>query len=138
MKTNTFSDQVANFIIGRNMDQLRDLTIREITEFFEVSKVYLIKKFKDEKGITPGKFILREKMIRANSLMEHDEDLTIKNIAEIAGYSSSDYFIRVFKEQMGLAPSQYRNIKKKALANQKRKHFESESKNKIVRKFSRE
>lgn len=137
MKTSTFSDQVANFILGRNLEQLKELTLQEVTAYFEVSKVYLIKKFKAEKGITPGKFILREKMIRANSLLEQNQDLTVKSISEMAGYSTPDYFIRVFKNQMGLAPCQYRNIKREAARDNNQKFIKSEKKKKTQKKYNR-
>lgn len=111
MKNNNFADQVVHFILRCNLEQLKELTIMDITEHFGVSKVYLINQFKSEKGITPGKFIVREKMYRVACMMERDHKITVKELCERTGFSTCDYFIRVFKAHFGLPPGQYRDIK---------------------------
>lgn len=111
MKNNSFVDQVVIYILSCTLEELKELSIRSMTEYFNVSKVCLINKFKDEKGITPAKFILNEKLIRAAFLMEINHDLTVREITEKVGFSTCDYFIRVFKEHFGLPPCQYRDAK---------------------------
>lgn len=111
MRENNFVDRVVIYILRCSVDELKELTIQKITEHFDVSKVCLINKFKAEKGITPAKFILREKLVRSAFMMEKKRDLTVKEVAEKVGFSTSDYFIRVFKAHFGLPPCQYRDVK---------------------------
>ncbi|MNC73208.1 HTH-type transcriptional regulator GadW [compost metagenome] len=39
-------------------------------------------------------------------------DISVKKIAEMCGYASEIHFMRQFKQQLGLTPSQYRADKK--------------------------
>ena len=111
MRDSNFVDRVVIYILRCSVDELKELTISKITERFGVSKVCLINKFKAEKGITPAKFILREKLVRAAFLMEKKRGLTVKEVTEKVGFSTSDYFIRIFKDHFGLPPCQYRDVK---------------------------
>lgn len=113
MKGENLSDQVADFIVSCSTERLKDLTVTDITRHFEVSKMHLIQSFKNQKEITPGKFILREKMYRAVSLMEKNKGITVKEVRKIVGFSTSDYFIRVFKKHFGISPCRYRDLKNK-------------------------
>jgi AraC-like DNA-binding protein len=113
MKNTNLGDQVVEYIVSRTLDELRTLTIKDITEHFRVSKMHLIQTFKNQKDITPGKFILREKMYRAAFLMEKDKNVKVREICKMTGFSTSDYFIRVFKKYFGIAPCRYREIRNK-------------------------
>lgn len=61
------------------------------------------------KGYT--EYIRERKLSRAIELME--EDYSIKEIAEQLGYSSAQYFIKVFKESYGITPFQYKKNQEK-------------------------
>ena len=60
------------------------------------------------KGYT--EYIRERKMKTAVELLE--QDVTVKEIAERIGYSSAQYFIRVFKEEYGVTPYQYKKRQK--------------------------
>ncbi len=111
MENINLEERAAAYILECNLDQLRELTVSKLTRYFKVSKAHLTNKFKQGKGITPGKFILREKMVRAALLMERDGQLTVKKLTEIMGFSACDYFIRIFKHHLGLSPKKYREIR---------------------------
>ncbi len=104
-------EQVIIYIMNLRMEQLREITVDELTRKFQVSKPTLIEKFKIEKGFTPGQFILREKMNRSIIIMEKSPHLTIKRLTKMMGFCSCDYFIRVFKEHFGLSPNHYKVIR---------------------------
>jgi two-component system response regulator YesN len=103
--------QVATFIKGCKLKHLKELTVNDLTRYFDVSKTSLTNLFKQNQGITLGKFILKEKMNRAAFLIERKYGLTIRELAEKTGFCDSDYFIRVFKNHYGLPPGQYRKIR---------------------------
>ena len=100
-------DCVIDYILNCPLDKLNNLTVDNITKKFKVSKMHLIRSFKICRKITPGKFIVREKMIRALLLMQRNGNLTVYQTAEILGFSTTDYFIRVFKDHFGKPPCQY-------------------------------
>lgn len=72
--------------------------------------------FKQVMGEGYADYVKKRKLERAIELM--DEDYSIKDIAEKLGYSSSQYFIKVFKEVYGSTPHQY---KKNRRAEEERK-----------------
>jgi len=37
--------------------------------------------------------------------------MTVENIADMIGYPNPEHFIRSFKQQFGMTPTQYRNEK---------------------------
>ena len=56
---------------------------------------------------TPGKYLTDCRMAAAVKLLSQTQ-LSIAEIAALTGYSSASYFIRVFKQEMGIAPNAYR------------------------------
>jgi AraC-like DNA-binding protein len=64
-------------------------------------------RFKEETGIPPGEFVLRERIEHAAGLLE----TTARNLTDIAfdaGWPSSQYFSTVFKRIKGMSPSMFR------------------------------
>lgn len=108
MKKNNFSQEVIDYILNCNLKKLKDVTVDEISGHFGVTKMTLTTKFRTQMGITPGKFILREKLYRALVLMVKNPRLTIEELRKKIGLSSSDYFIRVFRNFFGTSPGRYR------------------------------
>ena len=62
--------------------------------------------FKQMMGKGYAEYIKQQKLDRAVRLM--GEGYSVKEIAEQLGYSSSQYFIKVFKEAYGITPHQFK------------------------------
>lgn len=62
--------------------------------------------FKACTGLSPQAFIVNLRLERAEELMTQT-DLSLKQIAQMAGYDDQLYFSRLFKEHRGLSPSAY-------------------------------
>ena len=56
---------------------------------------------------TPGKYLTIRRIAAAVELLKR-EQLSVAEIASLTGFSSSSYFIRVFRQQMGLSPHAFR------------------------------
>ncbi|MBK7442394.1 MAG: AraC family transcriptional regulator [Chitinophagales bacterium] len=63
--------------------------------------------FKNEFGLSPLEYILREKIKKAKTLLA-DYNMTITHICYETGFSSLNYFDRQFKRIEGVTPKQYR------------------------------
>lgn len=64
-------------------------------------------RFKEEVGVPPGEYVLRERIGRAAAaLRESDREITA--LALDLGFSSSQYFATVFRRFMGCSPREYR------------------------------
>jgi len=60
--------------------------------------------------MTLKEFLFRVKIVRAAFLLQVNEDLGVKEIGEKVGYLSYNYFIRIFKGQLGASPGRYREL----------------------------
>lgn len=91
-----------------------NLTMTEIAEKIYTSENTLRKKFKEETGITPGKYIDDLLFFTAEKLLQKSE-WTIGQISENLGFCDQFYFSRRFKERYEITPSKYRRNSKTVL-----------------------
>lgn len=67
--------------------------------------------FRQVTGTSPRKYITHLRMETACELLR-DTDLSHKQIAQLTGYPDPHYFSRMFHQQYGISPEQYRAAKK--------------------------
>jgi LacI family transcriptional regulator len=83
------------------------LRVRDLLARFNVSRSTLYRRFESAFGRAPHEEILRVQLERAKSLLE-EHDLTLEQIAELAGFRHSEYFSVAFKRRLGVTPGEYR------------------------------
>ncbi|MBR2847921.1 MAG: helix-turn-helix transcriptional regulator [Clostridia bacterium] len=66
------------------------------------------KRFRKKVGVSPVRYITRLKIEKACEMLL-DEDITPDSVSEFLHFGSVPYFYKIFKEQTGLTPNQYRN-----------------------------
>ncbi|HVJ48939.1 response regulator transcription factor [Desulfitobacterium sp.] len=84
-----------------------DITLELIANEVHVSKDYLGKVFKQKIGINFNDYSTKVKMEYAKHLLGTNQYKNYE-VSEKLGYSSSDYFCRLFKSYTGFTPSQFR------------------------------
>lgn len=85
-----------------------DIGLESVAEKVQLSPNYLSAIFKQTTGSSFIDYVTNLRMEKAKqSLM--DLNVSIFEIAESIGYNSSQYFSRVFKNNVGITPSAYRN-----------------------------
>lgn len=84
------------------------VTRRDLASAFELSPEYVNAIFRRELGTTPGRFLVRERVLAACRLLTQDPK-TVAEVAYEVGYSDPLYFSRVFKSVTGMPPSRYRH-----------------------------
>lgn len=60
--------------------------------------------------MTPVDFVRHIRLLRAQKLI-NDTDQSLTQIAYSVGFSDPKYFSKVFKREMGVTPSEYREKK---------------------------
>lgn len=85
--------------------------VRDIYGQYPVARCTLIKDFKDYTGMTIVQYQKKQKLTYATQLLTNSE-CQITEIAEILEFDSLSHFLRIFKEQYGLTPKEYRRLKK--------------------------
>lgn len=107
------SDNVVEFVLTRQVQELENLTVNEIARKFSINRCYLSQRFKYDKKVSLHNYILMIKILRSLSLLEGEENITVEDLAKQIGFSSPDYFTRVFKKMIGTTPGRYKNCVKK-------------------------
>ena len=83
------------------------ITLDEIAERLFVSEEYLSTQFKKETGAGFKETVRKYQMDRIKGLLVGTR-LKLNQIAELTGYSDAKYMSRVFKEETGMLPTEYR------------------------------
>jgi signal transduction histidine kinase/DNA-binding LacI/PurR family transcriptional regulator/DNA-binding response OmpR family regulator len=78
----------------------------ELAGYLAVSDRYLTRCFHQEMGITPVTYLNRYRIHKAREFIEK-RTFTITEVAQMVGFSDSNYFGRVFRQEIGAAPSEY-------------------------------
>jgi len=83
------------------------ISLDKMALFLNINKNYLCELFKKETGITINNYIIRKKIEMACKLISLGE-YEVNDMSDILGFSSSSYFIKVFKSVVGMTPNQYK------------------------------
>lgn len=94
-----------------NTNYMKDVNIKELVESRNYNFVYFGRKYNEVKGITPYKYLTKLRLNKAYQLLENNEELNIREISEAVGYNDSAYFCRIFKNHMGVTPTEIRKKK---------------------------
>ena len=83
------------------------LRIAEVAEHVNLSEGYFSVLFHRETGETFQDYVLRRRIETAQNMLRYS-DYSSTEISEILAFSSQSYFIRCFRRQVGMTPSEYR------------------------------
>ena len=103
---------IASYVNGNYQD--RDLSVSHLAQRAGVSEVYFRKLFGTVMGCAPAKYITLVRLKNAEMLLGY-EFMTLDECSIQCGFSSVQYFNRVFKSAYGVSPAKYRKslMKKK-------------------------
>lgn len=89
-----------------------DMSIEKIVEELGIS-IHLVRKaVKEHTGMTYKEYIVFLRIEYAKGLLVHG-NMTVLEISNSVGYSTTSFFIKTFKDMTGLTPANYRNQYKK-------------------------
>lgn len=86
---------------------VQPLSRRKIAAHLAVSESYLTRVFHRDLGITPWEYLTRLRIERAKELLVSTH-LTVTAIANEVGYNDGAYFSRVFRQETGRSPLDFR------------------------------
>ena len=87
----------------------RDISLDEVSQNVDISPYYFSKLFKEATGDTFIEYLTRLRLDKAKELIQHSE-LSMKEICQQVGYSDPNYFSRIFKKNVGLSPTDYKEM----------------------------
>jgi two-component system, response regulator YesN len=98
-------ERVKGYVRARYADP--DLTVETIAAAAGLSESYLCTVFKHACGVTVKDHVTRVRVERAKDLLRHSED-KLHAVALQVGFRDANYFSTVFKREVGVTPSEYR------------------------------
>jgi AraC family transcriptional activator FtrA len=83
------------------------VTVPRLAERAAMSERTLLRQFRKQVGMAPKKWLLQERVRRAQRLLERS-DLPLERISASCGFSSAETFRATFRRIALVAPSAYR------------------------------
>ncbi|MDD5729082.1 MAG: AraC family transcriptional regulator [Victivallales bacterium] len=86
-----------------------NITVTELAQKACLSVSRFHRVFKQATGQSPGEFITKKRLAKAQSLLA-TTDMSMMEIAEETGFANVYYFSRIFKKYIGQPPASYRKL----------------------------
>lgn len=84
-----------------------ELSVNNLAERVFLTPTYLSALFKKDTGATIGQYLTNYRIEKAKQLLK-DKRYKLYQISSLVGCSDSNYFAKIFKRQIGVTPSEYR------------------------------
>jgi len=101
-------DMVNQVIAFLDKNYMRDISIGQIADQFNITPNYLSTLFHKKTGTNFMNYLKRTRMLKAKELLS-DPNIQVQQVAEKVGYASARHFARLFAEQFDCLPSEYRD-----------------------------
>jgi AraC-like DNA-binding protein len=103
---NALKEHISTYIYSNYTDA--NISLEQVAETLGYSSSYLSRFIKQEFGIGFGELLNKIRLDHAKKLLTSGIR-PIGEISETVGYTSINSFVRAFKREEGITPSQYRN-----------------------------
>lgn len=105
-------DDIRNYVILRAINYIKDhyqenISLEQLAVYLEITPEYLSTLFNKEMGVNFTAFLKQFRISHAKRLLRGTEKRIYEIAAEV-GYHDPKYFNRVFKEETGVSPGDYR------------------------------
>lgn len=110
-KSETTEDLMKKLDVYIKEHMAESITAASLAAKFGLVAPYLSRLFKEYSGYTLSQYIQKIRLDRAKNLLDLDEEILAKDVAEMVGYSNPLYFSKIFKKKVGVYPSEYRKKK---------------------------
>ena len=101
------TDFIAKTLDYINNHVSENITVDDICTAIPMSKYYFCRRFKAALNMTVMDYILKTRLTLAKNMLVKEET-SVTGISEACGFSSISYFCRVFKNDTGMTPQEYR------------------------------
>ncbi|MCC3277658.1 helix-turn-helix domain-containing protein [Arthrobacter sp. zg-Y40] len=91
--------------MGENLGQ--EHTVKDLAARASMSERTFARRFKAETGSTPAAWLTRQRVLRAQELLE-DTDLGIDEVARATGFGQAELLRHHFRRGLGVSPAAYR------------------------------
>lgn len=97
--------QARDIVQAQFVDSLK---LSDIAQTVGVHPVHLARVFRQQYGMTLGSYVRQLRLEWATTQLIKSADVPLANVASEAGFADQSHFSRLFKQQQGVTPSQFR------------------------------
>jgi len=84
-----------------------EIKLSDLANLAGISQYHFSRLFKKSLGISPNKYVIKQRIERAKSLLKNS-DLLVTEIALLCGFSSHSHFSKYFRQITGITPKEYK------------------------------
>lgn len=84
-----------------------NLSLKQMASLTGLSIAHFCRAFRQSTGMAPHAFVIHRRVERAKALLRHSQ-MSVTQVAQECGFSSSSHFSNVFQRKVGTAPGKYR------------------------------
>ena len=84
-----------------------NISVAKLAKLCNVSEVYLRVLFEKFTGLSPSRYRIELRLKKAKNYLRYG-NIPVNEIAELLGFTSTAYFIKLFKQKFGCTPLAYR------------------------------
>lgn len=106
-KTKVSNENLEKVLSIMHLEYNRPINIKEYAKICCIGEEHFIRVFKAYTGLPPYHYQLRIRINRAIHMLENTS-ITIKECAEMVGFTDTAYFSKIFKRFTGVSPSNYK------------------------------
>lgn len=99
------------------------IKVNDIANYIGINRSYLSTSFKQAYGMSPKQYLMDLRMKKATALIGQSNE-SITAIAKSVGYDDPLTFSKIFRQQMGMAPTQFRKKERRLVEVKKKGDFD--------------
>lgn len=85
----------------------KDISIAEIAKSLNIDRSHFFKTFRDVMNISPQQYLLNYRLGKSQDLLRKST-FSISAISSLVGFSSPEYYSKIFKKYIGITPNDFR------------------------------
>jgi AraC family transcriptional regulator len=112
-KTRSKAQALPRHLFQRVLERMQtldvNLDLKTLAAETGYSRLHFLRMFRASTGQTPHRYLLQLRLMRAKDLLQQRRRTSLIDIAATCGFSSQSHMSRVFRQLLGITPSEYRN-----------------------------
>ncbi len=110
-KTHEYNNLISSIMYYMEHEFDENITVSKLAKEFHITPNYLTNLFHKQTGLSPTEYLRQVRTKHACQLLV-TTNMSIQKISEKVGIVDSNYFVKLFKKDFNLTPSQYRKVNK--------------------------
>lgn len=91
-----------------------NISLAQIAQSVPISTSHLNRLFQKTLHASPMQYVIQLRLEKATSLLKGKPEITIKETAQLCGYTDTYHFSKLFKKHVGVSPTEYKDGKRSA------------------------